>query len=131
MPAESLFLVVDAMQFGKLPCVKDAPNEHAAEQSSKKDHMACVLDAPQAGPEPITSPAERVTIREALKHRGEIRDVSLRALITPSRRAVQAEVNEVTACAAAQVEAGHLLRLRVPTGALCADFSQEIGRAHV
>ena len=86
--------------------------------------MACVLDPPQVRPEQIASPAERMTIREALKHLVQIRNVALRTFITPSRPSVHTDVNEVTACAATQLEAGHCLRLRVLTGTLCADLGQ-------
>jgi hypothetical protein len=103
-------VVVYWVEFRQLTPMKNSTDEEPGGLSSKKDHVAYVLNAAQTRTNAFARSSPRAAVCEALKHFVQLGDVPRGTFIPPSPGPVHADLDEVFACAAAQLEGGHALR---------------------
>ena len=103
-------VVVYRMEFRKLAAMKDSTDEERGRLTPEEDHVACVLNSPQTRTDSFARSSSRAAVCKALNHFVQLGDVPRRPFIPPSLGSVHADLDEVFACAAAQLEEGHALR---------------------
>jgi len=122
-----LLLVIYPMEFRKLSTMQNSADKQLGWSAPKENYVACVLNPPEAWTDALAAPASRAPVGEPLENFVEVGDIPFRPFVTPSLRAIHADLDEVDARAAAQLKAGHASRLRLGRSAARTDVGENLG----
>jgi hypothetical protein len=122
-----LLLVIYPVEFRKLSTMQNSANEQPGWSAPKEHYVACMLNPPEAWTDALAASASRAPIGELLEDFVEVGDIPFRPFVTPSLRAVHADLDEVVARAAAQLKAGHASRLRLGRRAARTNVGENLG----
>jgi hypothetical protein len=117
-------LVIYPMEFRKLSTMQNSADKQLGWSAPKENYVACVLNPPEAWTDALAAPASRAPVGEPLENFVEVGDIPFRPFVTPSLRAIHADLD---ARAAAQLKAGHASRLRLGRSAARTDVGENLG----